>query len=273
MRDQTRMMNLLKRSALARGRFPLSLETTLSIASPLLVLLLWEGLVRLGYLEALFFPPPTRIIETLVKVLISGELVSQTAITLRRMILAFALGTAPGLILGLLMGWSRKIRAFFDPLVSATLPIPKFALLPLIMLVLGVGEGSKLVTISMGIFFIILVNALAGVQGIDPIYFEAARNYGANRWQLFVKVILPGSLPMIFAGIRLALGMALLVTIATEFIAAREGLGAMTWLAWQTLRTEVLYVGIITSAILGVIFTVIVERLRKWLIPWQEEIP
>ena len=271
MSNQARKITRVRTTPPPRLPNRLGMETALSIASPILVLVVWEGLVRLGYLEALFFPPPTKIIQAMFKVIASGELIGQTAITLRRMALAFILGTTPGLLLGLLMGWSRKVRAFFDPLVSATLPIPKFALLPLVMLVLGVGESSKLVTISMGIFFIILVNALAGVQGIDPIYFEAARNYGANRRQIFTKVILPGSMPMIFAGIRLALGTTLLVTIATEFIAAKDGLGAMTWLAWQTLRTEILYVGIITSAILGVFTTAMLEWLRKWLIPWERE--
>lgn len=248
------------------------LETILSIVSPFLVLLLWESLVRLGYLEPLFFPPPTKIIQTLVEVLVSGELLGEVAITLRRLVLAFFLGAVPGVALGLLMGWSKEVRAFFNPLVSATLPIPKFVLLPLMMLILGIGDLSKIVTISMGVFFVNLINAMAGVRNIDPICFEAAKNYGASGRQIVTKVVLPGSLPMVFAGVRLSLGLALLITIAIEFTTSGDGLGAMTWLAWQTLRTEMLYVGIITSAILGLASTTVVEWMRKKLIPWQEEV-
>lgn len=247
----------------------MNLDTFFSIVSPLAVLLVWELTVRAGLIPELFFPPPTRILRSFVEVLLSGELINETAITLRRVIVAFFMGGFPGIILGLLMGWSKRIRAIFNPIVSALLPIPKIVLLPLIMLIFGVGETSRLVTISMGVFFINLINALAGVQNIDPIYFEAAQNYGAGKWQTFRKVVLPGSLPSIFAGIRLSLGMAILVTMGIEFIAAREGLGAMTWLAWQTLRTEVLYVGIITIAIIGVLSSMIIEIIQKKVLHWQ----
>jgi NitT/TauT family transport system permease protein len=247
----------------------ISPETLFSVISPLIVLIFWESIVRLGLIPELFFPPPTRILKSFIDMLLSGELIRETWVTIQRVFVAFLIGAIPGLLLGLLMGWSRKIRVVLNPLVSALLPIPKIVLLPLIMLIFGVGETSRLVTISMGVFFINLINSLAGVQNIDPIYFEAARNYGANKRQTFIKVVLPGSSPMIFTGIRLSLGMALLITMGIEFIAARDGLGAMTWLAWQTLKTETLYVGIIVIALLGLVTTAVIEKIQKKILYWQ----
>jgi NitT/TauT family transport system permease protein len=113
---------------------------------------------------------------------------------------------------------------------------------------------------------------MTGVSNIEPIYFEAARNYGADRLRVFTKVLLPGSLPMIFAGMRLGLGVALIIAIAIELVSARQGLGAMIWLAWQTLRTEVLYVGILVCAVLGLLSTAAVELTRRKVIPWEQEV-
>lgn len=257
------------------GSFPrasINGEIILSVVSPFVLILLWEGLVRLGYLEALFFPPPSRIIQSLIELTQSGELVVNVLITMRRVLLGFFLGAVPGIILGLIMGSSKKIRAAVDPIIAATYPMPKIALLPLIMLIFGIGDPSKVVTIGSGVFYLLVVNCMTGVCNIEPIYFEAARNYGADRLRVLTKVLLPGSLPLIFAGIRLGLGVALLIAIAIELVSARQGLGAMIWLAWQTLRTEVLYVGILTCAVLGLLSTAVVELTRRKLIPWEQEV-
>jgi len=168
------------------------------------------------------------------------------------------------------MGWSPKIRLFVDPFISALYPIPKIAILPLFMLVLGIGELSKVAVVGVGAFFLVLINSMAGVRNIDRIYFEVAQNYGARKFKVFTKVVLLGSLPMIFAGMRLALGMSLLLVVAIEFIAATYGLGAMMWLAWETLRTENLYIGVVICALLGLLFTSLLEKVEKYFMPWEE---
>ncbi len=237
---------------------------------PVLVLTVWEIAVLAGVLQPFFFPPPTLIFQTFVKLVGSGELQSDLFPTLGRIFMGFAIGAVPGLILGLSMGWSPKIRLIMDPIISALYPIPKIAILPLVMLVLGIGEISKLVVIGIGSLFLISINSMAGVRNIDRIYFEVAENNGASKLRVFTRVVLPGSLPMIFTGIRLALGMSLLLVVAVEFNTANEGLGVMIWLAWETLRTEILYVGVIICAILGLIFSAALKRIERHIIPWEE---
>jgi ABC-type nitrate/sulfonate/bicarbonate transport system permease component len=238
------------------------------LISPTIIIFLWEIAVRLGYVESLFFPPPSLVAATLIELLKTGKLQPHLFISLKRIFFGFFLGSVPGLILGLIMGWSRKIRMLLDPLVSATYPIPKIALLPLIMLIFGIGEISKIVLIAIGCFFLVLINSMAGVMNIDKIYFEVAKNYGASKYNIFTKVVLKGSLPMIFTGLRLALGLSLILAVAAEMVSANQGLGAMIWLAWETLRTENLYAGIVTIAFLGLSFTSILKQAEKKLIPW-----
>lgn len=158
-----------------------------------------------------------------------------------------------------------------DPLVAATHPIPKLAILPIVMIIFGIGETSKLVIIALTVFFPMLINAMAGARQISPIHFEVASNYGASPLRVFWRVVVPGSLPFALAGARLALNVGLLLTIAVEMVSAQRGLGSMVWFAWQTLRTEELYASIFVTAALGVGFNTILQRLTAYLVPWQVE--
>ncbi|MCU0631304.1 MAG: ABC transporter permease, partial [Methanoregulaceae archaeon] len=195
------------------------------------VLVIWEIAGRLGLLNPLFFPVPSSIFMTSYFMIMSGEISDNLSITLFRVFFGFLLGTIPGIILGMAMGASRKIRLLIDPIVSATYPVPKLAIFPLLMVIFGIGEVSKIVAIALGCFFLALINSMAGVRNINKAYFDVARNYGASPRQLFTKVMLPASLPMIFAGIRLALGTSLLVVVGLEFVSANKGIGALIWYA------------------------------------------
>jgi ABC-type nitrate/sulfonate/bicarbonate transport system permease component len=254
--------------AMRRPR-PWEAERLYGILPILVVLAAWEAAVRMGMLNALFFPPPSLVFRTIVRLTASGELPGHVAISLQRAVLGFVLGAGPGVLLGLCMGWSRRVRAAMEPLVSATYPVPKVALLPIVMLIFGIGEASKIVIVAISAFFPAVINAMTGVIGINPVYFEVAVNCGARRWKTFTRVVIPGSLPLVFAGLRLSLGMALLLVVAAEFVAARTGVGAMIWLAWQTLRTENLYAGVVTWAVLGVVSTEAMRRLEGRVIRWR----
>jgi NitT/TauT family transport system permease protein len=235
------------------------------------VLIAWEWSVRSGRLSALFFPAPSTIVLTIVRLLASGELAMHMSATLSRVALGFVLGGAPGLALGLAMGWSRSLRAALDPLVAAVHPLPKIAVLPLIMIIFGIGESSKIVVIAVGTFFPMLINSMAGVRQISPIHFEVAENYGASPFKVLTRVIIPGSLPLVLAGARLALNIALLLAIAVELVSAREGLGEMIWFAWQTLRTEELYASLAVIGGIGIAFNLLLQFLSRRLVPWHPE--
>jgi ABC-type nitrate/sulfonate/bicarbonate transport system permease component len=240
----------------------------LPIGSVAGLLLLWELCGRLGLLNPLFFPVPSLIAVAFLSMLADGEIQVNLSITLLRLFAGFLIGTIPGIIIGLVMGASEKIRLLLDPIVAATYPIPKLAIFPLLMIIFGIGELSKIMAIAIGCFFLVLINSMAGVRNINKVYFEVAKNYGASRRQLFTRVMLPASLPMIFTGIRIALGMSLIVVVGVEFVSANYGIGAMIWNAWQTFEIEKLYVGIFLCAALGILFTVVLKQVEAWLTPW-----
>lgn len=242
--------------------------TLLPLVSLTGILLLWELCGRFGLLNPLFFPVPSLIAVAFLTMVADGEIQANLSITLLRVFAGFLIGTIPGIIIGLLMGASEKIRLLLDPLVAATYPIPKLAIFPLLMIIFGIGELSKIMAIAIGCFFIVLINAMAGVKNINKVYFEVAKNYGASKKQLFTRVILPASLPMIFTGIRLALGMSLIVVVGVEFVSANYGIGALIWNAWETFEIEKLYVGIFLCALLGILFTVVLKRIEERVTPW-----
>jgi len=237
----------------------------------LCTLTVWEWSVHSGRLSALFFPAPSVVVMTIVRLLRSGELVTHTRATLLRVVFGLVLGGVPGLLVGLAMGWWRPLRDALDPLVAAVHPLPKIAVLPLIMIIFGIGESSKVVAIAVGTFFPMLINSMAGVRQLSPIHFEVAENYGANPLQVLTRVVIPGSLPLVLVGARLAVNIALLFTIAVELVSAREGLGEMIWLAWQTLRTEDLYASLAVIGALGIVFNLLLQFLAKRLVPWHAE--
>jgi ABC-type nitrate/sulfonate/bicarbonate transport system permease component len=137
------------------------------------------------------------------------------------------------------------------------------------MIILGIGEPSKIFTIALATFFPILINSMAGVRQISPVHFEVAHNYGANIWNTFVHVIVPGSLPMVLVGMRIAFNNALVITIALELLAARQGLGVMIWYAWETLRTQDLYATLITIALIGTAANFLLQKLTQAVVPWS----
>jgi ABC-type nitrate/sulfonate/bicarbonate transport system permease component len=244
-------------------------EAWISVFSVVFLISLWEAAVDLRWVNSTFFPSPSTIARATVDSITSGELTGHISITMARMFAGFFAGAASGLVIGLAMGWSKEVRAFLDPIVSVIYPLPKIALLPLIILLVGIGEGPVIMIVALGAFFPVLVNCVAGVASIEPIYFDVARNYGSGKLKTFARVVLPGSLPMALAGLRLALGMSLLLTVVVEMSIATKGLGAMLWLSWQTFRIEKIYVAIVIIAILGLLLNWLLGLAGKRLAPWR----
>lgn len=240
---------------------------------PLLIGLLffagWELASWAKVISPLFFPAPTVIIEAIVRLFGTGELAKNLAATITRLLSGFFLGGFVGLSLGMLMGWSAATRQVIDPLIAAVHPVPKISIFPLIMIVFGIGAMSKTMVIAVAAFFPMVINTMAGMRQISPIYFEVASNYGAGPWQVFRHVILPGSAPMILAGIRLALNLSLTLTTSIELLMGQDGLGAMIWLSWQTLRIEELYAAIMCLAVIGITFRFTLLYFAKLLVPWH----
>lgn len=245
-------------------------ERWLSLLSPVLLLLAWEALVAAGALDERFFSRPSRIAGEFLQLTLSGVLPEYVGISLLRVLAGFLAGAVPGVLLGLTMGLFPWVRALVEPVVLALYPIPKIALLPLIMLVFGPGEAFKVVTIALGCFFLVVVNTLAGVLQIDPIYLDVARNFGASRRDVYLTIALPGALPMIVAGLKLALGVALLLIVAAEMIGASSGIGFLIWTSYQVFDLEQMYVGLIVMMFLGALSNLAMNELEKRLVPWRQ---
>jgi NitT/TauT family transport system permease protein len=200
--------------------------------------------------------------------LLNGDLWINLIATIRRLFFGFLVGAIPGIIVGLTMGWSRRLGKIIDPIIASLHPLPKIAIFPLIIIIFGIGEISKIVVIGIAAFFPVLINSMSGVRQFNPIYFEVSRNYGASRWKTFTRIIVPGSLPTVLSGIRIALNLSMVITITVELLSAQTGLGVLIFFAWQTLRIEELYAALITTAILGILLNTILLAISSRLVPW-----
>lgn len=249
----------------------MSLERLISLLSPVVLLVAWELLVRSRLLDARFFPAPSAVLKTLVTLITSGRLLSDIGISLIRLAAGFALGAISGLTLGLVMGVSRFVRAAIKPLVGVIYPIPKIAILPLVMLIFGLGEPSKYVIVAIGVFFLVLLNTMAGVMNIDKIYFEVGQNFGARRFDILISIAIRGALPLIFTGLRLAWGTGLLLIVAAEFVSSRSGIGFLIWNAWQTFAVKEMYAGLLTISALGLVSFAIFDVIERRLVPWKPD--
>ncbi|MBV9240177.1 MAG: ABC transporter permease [Xanthobacteraceae bacterium] len=246
-----------------------SRERIISFLSPIALLLLWEVLARLGILDTRFFPAPSQILSTLLTMMTSGELLDDTLISMTRLAVGFLVGGIPALIIGVVMGLNSTLRAMIDPLIAATYPIPKSSILPLALLVLGLGEASKIFMVAIGVFYPIAMNSMAGVREINRVYLDVGHNFKAGRWDVFRTIALPGAMPMIMTGVKLGVGMGLVLIAIAEMVGAKSGLGYLIWNAWETFAVDQMYVGLFVIALIGFALTLILNELEKILVPWK----
>jgi ABC-type nitrate/sulfonate/bicarbonate transport system permease component len=247
-------------------------ERAMSIASPVGLLLAWELAAQFNFIDVRFFPAPSAIIGTLVGMAQSGELWDHVAISLQRIALGFLLGGIPALILGIVMGISRPVRALVDPLIVATFPIPKSSILPFILLIFGLGEMSKVVMVAIGVFFPVAINATAGVLQISPIYLDVGKSFKASRWDIFRTIALPGALPFIMTGIKLGAGLALILIAMAEMYGANSGIGYLIWSSWETFAVARMYVGLFVIALIGFAISILLNEIERRIVRWKADV-
>jgi len=246
-------------------------ERMLYLISPIALIALWQGLLMLGIGDRRFVPAPSDIAERAWEMITNGELAYHSAVTLYRVIVGFILGVVPAVAAGLLMAMFRPVRIFFDPLIASLFPIPKVALMPLLLLAFGFGDASKIALVVIAVFFPVVVNTYVGAANIEKIYWDVARNYGASQSIIFRRIVFFGALPMIFAGLRIALAVSFIVLVAAEFVATKAGIGYLIWNSWELLQVDKMFVGIVTVGILGLVATVLLQEIERKVIPWKAE--
>jgi ABC-type nitrate/sulfonate/bicarbonate transport system permease component len=241
------------------------------LISPLALLLVWQLLLMAGFGDRRFIPAPTDIAVRFWRLLLNGELAWHTGATLLRVFVGFVIGAIPAVAVGLLMAMFRPVRIVFDPLIAALFPIPKIALMPLLLLALGFGDASKIALVAIAVFFPVIVNTYVGAANIEKIYWDVAKNYGASQAVMFRRVVFFGALPMIFAGLRIALAVSFIVLVAAEFVATKSGLGYLIWNSWELLQVDIMFVGIVTIGIIGLITSALFQEIERKVIPWKAE--
>jgi len=244
-------------------------DTALAALTPLLLLLAWESAARAGALDSRLFTPPSEILAEGWEMVVDGELWIHTGATVARLAAGFVLGAVVGIAVGLLMGVSRPIRAALGPTFTALYALPKIAILPLLLLIFGLTETPKVLSVAISVFFVVQINTLAGIVQIDGRILEAARAYRATGWNLFRYVLLPGATPSIMTGLRVSAGMAVIVVTAVEFVASNNGLGYLIWNSWQLFQPQIMFVGLITVSLIGALITGLVILLERALLPWR----
>jgi len=242
------------------------------LVSPLTIVVIWEALARLDWINVLIMPPPSQILQHFGEMLVNLEIVKHTASSLGRVAVGYALAVATAIPLGVLMGWFRPVDIVVDPLVELIRPVSPIAILPLAILWFGIGDASKIFIIWLSCMFPVLLNTYAGVKGLDRSFIYAATSLGASNWEVLRTVAVPSALPQIYAGMRVSLGIGLIVIISSEMVAARHGLGYMILTAQQTFNVEEIFVGIIVIGLLGFSADHGLRRLKSRFLPWHREI-
>jgi ABC-type nitrate/sulfonate/bicarbonate transport system permease component len=242
-----------------------------SIGSPLALFVLWEIGARMGWLDARILPPPTVVVATIYDMIQDDQLLWHTGITVARFGVGMVVGTIPGVLLGLTMGLFRSVRVVLNPLVAILYPVPRIALFPLVLILVGLNETSNVIMIAIGPFFTMLITAMGAVMTVDRIYLDVAKNFGVKPRQLYFTVTLPAVLPALMSGGLVSLGLALLGTVAVEFLVANEGLGYVIWNSWQVLSLSRSMAGLVVAALLGAACYLLMDGLERWLTPWQSD--
>jgi NitT/TauT family transport system permease protein len=262
-------------------------EIAVGMVAPLAALLLWQAVAMNGWVNPQVLPAPLDVGRKWVAYLLplvpyeqyteggwwswalSGELPIDIHTSMVRVVLGFGIGAALALPLGLAMGASRSVYAWMNPLVQILRPIPPIAYIPLAILWFGLGNPPAVFLIALGAFFPVLMNTIAGVRHVDGIYLRAARNLGAGGVTLFLRVILPASVPYILSGVRIGIGTAFIVVIVSEMIAVNNGLGFRILEAREYFWSDKIIAGMITIGMLGLAIDIAMNRLNNYLLRWH----
>jgi len=230
---------------------------------------LWQLASSTGLVPALFLPSPDAIMNAFVELWLNGTLVEHLSASLKRIIPGWIIGTAAGLAVGLAMGIFSAARAGGLPVVSALFPIPKIALLPLLILWFGIGEPSKVATIALGVFFPTVISAYSACDSVPRNLIRMAQSFGLPATDIVRKIILPGSMPGILAGFRISASVALLLVVAAEMIGAQYGIGAFVLQAGNLMQTDQLMAGVVMLSVLGLLIAWGLGMVERSVLRWR----
>jgi NitT/TauT family transport system permease protein len=238
----------------------------LRVGVVVVVLAAWEIGVRAGLIDPFFWSQPSRIWDTALVAFADGGIIADTRFTFTSTVLGFVLGVVGGVVIGLSFWWSRRYALVAEPLVIGFEAMPKLALAPIVVLVLGLGMVSKVAMATALVIVIQTLNTYAAVRSVDKDLTTLMYSLGASRWQVFRKVVVPSTLPWIASSLRVGIGLALTGAIVGEYIGSNAGLGRMIHYAGSTYDIALIWVGVFTLAMLSMLLYVVVSWLERRLL-------
>ncbi len=250
---------------------PAARQQLLGGIAVLLFVIAWEAVVRFGLVNPLFSSSPSRIAATFVQMVHEGSLGQDIRVSGAEFLLGYSLAVAVGILLGLAMGWYADVAAVLQPFVAALYSTPRIALLPLLIIWLGIGIWSKVAVVFLVAVFQVLISTEAGVRAADESLIRTARSFGANDRQIFMSIVLPGAVPYLIAGLRLGLGQALVGIVVGELYAATAGVGYEIAVAGETFQTDRVFVGIVILALAAIILMWCLRRLEMKFESWRPQ--
>lgn len=246
------------------------MQSTLQMLPLAILFIAWEVASRSNSDLALMLPPPTEVLKAAVQLVREGSLQRDALASLRRVFVALGVAAAIGLPLGLLMGMSKRVSWFFEPIINFFRPIPPLAWIPLSIVWLGVSEAQNEFIIFLGAFFPILLNSVQGVRQVDAQLVRAAKTLGASPLSIALTVLVPGALPSIFVGFRVGTGIAWMALVAGEIVAASSGLGFLIMQGRQLFRPDFIIVGMVVIGMIGLGLDFALRVAQKWIMRWEQ---
>jgi ABC-type nitrate/sulfonate/bicarbonate transport system permease component len=256
----------MKLSARARRIVELTLPTLTVVA----FVAGWEALVDLRGIPPIYLPAPSAIVEYLLRMIADGSMGFNLGVTLLRIFAGFAVAAVAGVLVGVVMGMSRIAARVADPWIAALYPLPKISLIPLLIIWLGTGETYKIVISAVSAFFPIVISAYSGIRQADQGLIKAAKDLGANRRQVQMKVVIPAAIPSIFAGLHLGMGVTIILVVAAEMIggSGESGMGYLLIHAGQVMETEKVFASLVVLAVMGALVIKAQQWIDRRVAPW-----
>jgi len=248
---------------------PRSERILLGTASIIIVLVTWQLVTALGLEPPIILPSPAAVIAAFRGIFSSPDVWADFAASGAELFYGFALATLVGITAGLLIGWYPRVGYFFDPFLNLLYATPRVALGPLLIVWLGIGLNSKVALVFLVAVFPVLVNTSSGVRSLDPHLVRVARCFGAGDLKIFRTIALPGSVPFILGGLRLAVGQSLIGVFVAELLGAQHGIGAMVQTAGEQFQTDLVFAGLLIFALAGMLLTAAVRWLERHFDAWR----
>lgn len=241
------------------------------IALPLVALLMLESAVRSGAVRRALVPAPSDVWAELVFIVSRGELWGPLLHTLRLLGIAYLLACLLAIAFGIAMGRSRLLYNLLEPLTEVLRPLPKPALLPPLILFIGLGDAMKLTIVGLAVFFPVLINTVQGVRGVDPVLINTARTFGVGRLRLILSIVLPSALPFILTGMRISLALGLVLVIIAEMLSGTGGIGYLIVDMQRSFRATSMYAWLVVLATIGFALNFLFERVEARLLFWSRQ--